>query len=190
MKFYIILAISIMILILGGYIVYPKASFFTYDGQNYYLTSTTDKFESKSKHTIWRKMGTSNQQYILEIENDTVYIEISYVDSSGTVNIKKESSVYTGLLDDNAVTIEQGLVKYLNLAQSFEMYTSYMNEDFAVAIYIPLSLMIICGIIYFRQSLRHILDGSKLFGYFGVMMSLILIVFPAVVNMILIYTRL
>ena len=192
LKFILLLLSIIGILMIGGYVVYPKASYFVYEDRQYYETSTSNHFKADNDHTIIKHIVGfgSDDTILIDVSNDDVSIVISYLDSGIFIEVIKNDLIYNGLLEGNRDNLDAHLIKYVDLAESYVRFESQFNEDFSIVIYIIASLSIIIGVICFNSSLKHYLGGNQFYGLFGLFTSSLLIIMPTIINAILVINRL
>lgn len=183
MKYWTSLVVVAILLVVGGFVVYPKTPYFVYDSQNYFSTANNEVFKTKDNKIITVK--TTSEVATIKIENDDAIIKITF-EEKPQLYISKGDVTFTGNIEFLEEDVDQSLLKYANLAKEWEKYNSTIFEDFSFVIYLLSSIVLLVGLVVLIKAFKSKIKTSKI----TLTIALMLVLFTASVNIIIILEHL
>jgi hypothetical protein len=178
-------------LMVGGYLVYPKEPFFEYDGSKYYASDVIDIYEAKNGLLITIEKYTEDgvTTEVIVIDKDDAYVRLAYTNIGVILSITKGSLQYEDILEIEDITIDASLIKYKDLAFNYFVYQNTMYEDYSIVLYVLFSGCLLLGMIYLKSSISFYQKGFRVYGVVNMIPASMLIIFSLVMNITLIIVK-
>ncbi|NLN80206.1 MAG: hypothetical protein GX132_02245 [Erysipelotrichia bacterium] len=185
-KYWLSLVIAALLVIAGGYLVYPKTPFITYDNQKFYGYPNDSVLVSKNGQKI-EIIEDDDNNLIIQIEGDDVVIRLTFEDQN-TLFISKNGVTFNGLIEFEEINIDSSLLKYAVLAKDWHMHSILMLEDYSIIFYVTSSIILLLSLFGLIRTIKNKLITKIVKIPLLVSLSVI-ITFTTIFNIILVATR-
>lgn len=153
-KYWLSLVIVAILLLIGGYFVYPKTPFIIYDSQKYFGMPEDTTLIAKDGREI-EMIKESSDVVVILIEDDDAVIKINFGENQFTLFVSKNSVTFDGLLEFEEQDVDPSLLKYANLAKAWHSHSLLMLENYSIIFYIPSSIVLLLSLFGLIRTIRN-----------------------------------